>query len=392
MTSYTTLEVQNFKGIREMKLEGLGMVNVFVGGNNVGKTSVLQAIAIVDKGLPSNITIPVFNEEDDEGGYTRINNFELSKHFFGDSLTLDFNHVFYKVPSDEPDVTIELNSVNEYGNFDKKIRFDRNVFPFEKKTCVLRFSIKGKFKSKKYTTAKGIAIINSLSKEAIINQEIEQVKSLTPYQVENYISTENSNYYNIAKVLWYEQVENNREKEVLSHLQNKIEPFLTDIVASDSDLFCGKTMKDMKEGKRIPLLNMGDGFIKLLALACILPNVKKDTLLIDEIENGFHWSVQKDMWRMILTAAKDDGTQFFFTTHSYEVLESLNAVLQEMKDNGDDLKVAPKDAEGNPVTTQEPLDLACVFRLKKDDTDKVTAKKFIGEDLDIILTAGAELR
>jgi hypothetical protein len=123
-----------------------------------------------------------------------------------------------------------------------------------------------------------------------------------------------------------------------------------------------------------------------------LPNVKKDTLLIDEIENGFHWSVQKDMWRMILTAAKDDGTQFFFTTHSYEVLESLNAVLQEMKDNGDDLTVAPKDAEGNPDTTQKPLDLACVFRLKKDDTDKVTATQFVGEDLDLFVSSEAEIR
>jgi AAA15 family ATPase/GTPase len=40
--------VENFKGIREMKLEGLGMVNVFVGGNNVGKTSVLQAIHLFE--------------------------------------------------------------------------------------------------------------------------------------------------------------------------------------------------------------------------------------------------------------------------------------------------------------------------------------------------------
>ncbi|MFN7310342.1 MAG: hypothetical protein ACK5T0_03140, partial [Vampirovibrionales bacterium] len=84
--------------------------------------------------------------------------------------------------------------------------------------------------------------------------------------------------------------------------------------------------------------------------------------------------------------------QFFFTTHSYEVLESLNAVLQEMKDNGDDLKVAPKDAEGNPNTTQEPLDLACVFRLKKDDSDKVTAKKYAGEKLDLFVASKAEIR
>ena len=75
---------------------------------------------------------------------------------------------------------------------------------------------------------------------------------------------------------------------------------------------------------------MGEGFVKLLGLLVAMHFSKGKVLLIDEIENGFHWSVQKDMWRMILTAAKDDGTQFFFTTHSKEVYQTLAQITKEI--------------------------------------------------------------
>ena len=98
------------------------------------------------------------------------------------------------------------------------------------------------------------------------------------------------------------------------------------------------------------------------------------------------------MWRMVLEAAKNDGTQFFFTTHSYEVLESLNAVLQEMKEKGESLKVPSKDADGNPDTTQEALDLACVFELEKNSEDVVTYTKYHGLSLAGAIINGVEIR
>ncbi len=39
-----------------MKLDDLGSVNVIVGGNNVGKTSVLEAIALMSDSSPYNLT------------------------------------------------------------------------------------------------------------------------------------------------------------------------------------------------------------------------------------------------------------------------------------------------------------------------------------------------
>ncbi|HMV69068.1 MAG TPA: AAA family ATPase [Myxococcota bacterium] len=44
------LSIENFRGIRELGLDGLGRVNLLVGRNNSGKTSVLEAVHILQHG------------------------------------------------------------------------------------------------------------------------------------------------------------------------------------------------------------------------------------------------------------------------------------------------------------------------------------------------------
>jgi predicted ATPase len=39
-----SIEIQNFRCFRKLKLDGLGKINIVVGGNSSGKTSLLEAI------------------------------------------------------------------------------------------------------------------------------------------------------------------------------------------------------------------------------------------------------------------------------------------------------------------------------------------------------------
>ena len=41
-----SLEIRNFRGLKELRIEKLGRVNLIVGKNNVGKTSVLEALRL----------------------------------------------------------------------------------------------------------------------------------------------------------------------------------------------------------------------------------------------------------------------------------------------------------------------------------------------------------
>ncbi|XVJ52215.1 MAG: AAA family ATPase [Vampirovibrio sp.] len=399
MTSYTTLEVQHFKGIREMKLEGLGMVNVFVGGNNVGKTSVLQAIAIVKNsgslGEDADLIDVKINYRDEQQNLIENSpNIELQtfkKQVFGDAQSLDIIESIYKSEDAKRSaIKIKASGLNTVEQI--SLEYKTNFVPWEE--MVLRYNyeedadenVQPVITNGREETPPSQPFF--LSRICKVGSYAHSIPRSAHIIFQCYCPTDFQYLNKVADFLFGSIKFASKEYRQIMESLKRIEPNLENIVNKECIL--------NKNGETIylPFHVMGDGFNKLFFLTVVLHHVKKDRhfLLFDEIENGFHWSVQKDMWRMILQAAKDDGTQFFFTTHSYEVLESLNAVLQEMKENGDALKVAPKNSEGNPTPTQEPLDLACVFHLNKDETDKVTAKKYAGEDLDILLTSGAELR
>ncbi|GAC1477422.1 MAG: hypothetical protein NVS2B12_31740 [Ktedonobacteraceae bacterium] len=38
--------IERFRGLRDLKMENLGQINLFVGNNNSGKTSVLEAASL----------------------------------------------------------------------------------------------------------------------------------------------------------------------------------------------------------------------------------------------------------------------------------------------------------------------------------------------------------
>jgi AAA15 family ATPase/GTPase len=52
--------------------------------------------------------------------------------------------------------------------------------------------------------------------------------------------------------------------------------------------------------------------------------MKNGILLIDEIENGFHFSSLKVLWKALLKTSKAYDVQIFATTHSYECIAALS--------------------------------------------------------------------
>ncbi len=365
MTSYTTLEVENFKGIREMKLEGLGMVNVFVGGNNVGKTSVLQAIAMAHSSFPNMNLLDGKGRKD-----IRYTEQEVNIHIFGDTCNLNFEYLVYRKTKDSVDLSVTLAT----NNSECGIRLSEPDYYLE------GLELKS---FKHYDSKTKMVVVHVLEQ----NKSEPSSLSSKKHQIKNYISTRLDDYYSFASDNFSKNIDNKSEEDVLVHLR-QIEDKLEDITLSQTGFMCfsGK-------GKRIPLFNMGDGFIKFMGIACLLPERKNDLLLIDEIENGFHYSVQEDMWRMILTAAKDDGTQFFFTTHSYEVLESLNAMTQKIIAKWEQEKTEGyqdgKLLVGENKTSMEPV---CVFSLAKNTDDVVTYKRFNKDSLNGAVALEMELR
>ena len=68
---------------------------------------------------------------------------------------------------------------------------------------------------------------------------------------------------------------------------------------------------------------------RLLGLALALANARNGVVLIDEIDTGLHYSVMREMWRMVVKRSAEMNVQVFATTHSRDCYESLAAVLRD---------------------------------------------------------------
>jgi predicted ATPase len=83
---------------------------------------------------------------------------------------------------------------------------------------------------------------------------------------------------------------------------------------------------DIGIDRLIPIQIMGDGIIRLLSFLVTIANTENGVVLIDEIENGFHYSVLANVWESIYDAAKQYNAQIFATSHSYECVRAFNKI------------------------------------------------------------------
>ena len=95
---------------------------------------------------------------------------------------------------------------------------------------------------------------------------------------------------------------------------------------------------------------MGDGTWRLLALAIILGKCKDNVLLIDEIDTGLHYSVMRNMWKLVYEASKELGIQVFATTHSLDCVRSLAAICHHDISIGNDVTIQRIDAQNKEST------------------------------------------
>ncbi len=93
----------------------------------------------------------------------------------------------------------------------------------------------------------------------------------------------------------------------------------------------------------LPLRSFGDGMNRLFGFALALANCGGGILMIDEIENGLHYSVLLDVWRLIFNTARELNVQVFATTHSLDCIKAFQRAAEEdKKDEGMLIRLARK--------------------------------------------------
>jgi hypothetical protein len=120
--------------------------------------------------------------------------------------------------------------------------------------------------------------------------------------------------------------------------------------------------------RKVPTPFMGEGFRRVLSLVLAIANAPGGVVLIDEIENGLHYSVQKDVWKAVAEAARVADAQVFATTHSWECVLRAHEAFSEGDEN--DLRL---------------------YRLDRFK-DEITAVRYDQEMIETALIAGLEMR
>ena len=73
----------------------------------------------------------------------------------------------------------------------------------------------------------------------------------------------------------------------------------------------------------VPLKSLGDGATRLFSVALALANCRNGFLLIDEAENGIHYSIHREFWRLVLRTAQRNNVQVLATTHGWDCIQGF---------------------------------------------------------------------
>ena len=111
--------------------------------------------------------------------------------------------------------------------------------------------------------------------------------------------------------------------EFIRPLEPRLEG-LTAITVNDTPVIHGY-MRGMD--RPIPVQLLGEGLNRMLVLALSMSEVSGGMLLVDEIENGLHHSVQEEMFSILSSLANSFDVQIFATTHSDECIKAAHHAL-----------------------------------------------------------------
>ena len=172
----------------------------------------------------------------------------------------------------------------------------------------------------------GIKFINNFIEEKIKSYENNQIKTnLKNLKVQILLKSSNKAPKNQYENLYSLIIKNEQEDRLDSYLQefdSSIEKFRI----INSQPHC------KKNGEFYNLNEFGDGLGKFIYFIILLLSQKDSIILIDEIENGIHYTNLDKLWEIILTISKEQNVQVFATTHSKECIESYARVAKKLED------------------------------------------------------------
>ncbi|MDA2933654.1 AAA family ATPase [Acidobacteria bacterium AH-259-D05] len=301
------LKIQNFRCFEKVRVEGLNRINVIVGDNSSGKTAFLEALFLMSGSYPeviikTNVWRGVMGRELPV----------LNASSFAD-LWRDMFRNF------DTTRTISLSGKDDVrGSRSLEIFFDEEegmlpVEPDSMPFAALRpINFEYRIGNKKYPTQ----IRLNEKGSPIRDGSVEGIPSVFLAPTNPHPGDDSDRFTALSK--------RNQIDEVINVLREEfpqIENLSLETHLGRNTIFA--KLRSMEE--KVPVGLFSAGAKKLLSILLALAHGTKGILIIDELENGFHFTKLPALWSCLSkwSSKENFNTQIFISTHSRECLKAL---------------------------------------------------------------------
>ena len=324
-----SFEVEGYRAIRHLRLPQLERVNLFVGLNNTGKTSLLEAIQLYASQSPLSVLLGTLRERTGlrprfattkrgevtpEQVYAAV---EGVRSLFHGSFAGQMCHPIRLGPTggEVKSLTVELPWVSP--DFRPEHSTDLEIY-LEFDSPLLGVTKAG--------TGNTLTVGRVLRGFSVPVPGTRRSTAFVPAQGVDATSVNR---------MWDEAAASGYASEVEEALRTVL-PELERIYLLGEPTNAGRSVALQLAGTRrpVPISSMGDGTNRVFALALACVQARDGALLVDEIENGLHHTIQEAVWNMVFTFSRLLNLQVFATTHSWDAVVGFQAAANQSSAEG----------------------------------------------------------
>ena len=335
---YSSIRIQGYRGLDSFRMQGLGRVNLLVGTNNCGKTSVLECIELLRSADNPHVLSAIAGRRG-EWAYTDAGDGRASLGPRPDAL--DVSHLFpnhelrgtIRIEADGVDgaalttrndnVTVCVKEPSDSERDERNAKLEDDYADAQLDLRIVWSNSEGEYAGHRaFVTDEGVVLWP---------RRLARTRNGASQAVQ-FIRTSGVKAADVARS--YSRLKFTDKDESIKQALRIVEPTLEDLAPDargarfDRDAPGGVVLKLRGILGQIPIGSMGDGPWRMLGLALSMANAEGGVLLVDEIDTGLHYSVMEDMWRMIAEQAAALSVQVFATTHSRDCYESLAPIAE----------------------------------------------------------------
>lgn len=317
------LKIENFRCFKSFELNHLGRVNLFVGVNNCGKTSILEAIQLLSSENTFDSLKSIMNnrgeynwQERNIGSGTRRAEFSLQHLFYQHEIDLEMQ---FLISSCNKTISLSILENAEIQQDQYRDDLDSNIIAFVKKTD----QISGDEQTENYRLNEEAKLVEP---KRFGYPKIIKSSPKIQFITSSSLTTQET-------IDLFNQIVLTSEEDLVYQALRNIEPNIERIASIISNRRTindnshrGFVIKLSNTEQRIPIGSMGDGVWRMLGIVLALVSAKDGVLLVDEIDTGLHYTTLEDMWKLIWETSNKLNVQVFATTHNSDCWKALETL------------------------------------------------------------------